>query len=291
MWHRVSTRFFGFNSQSMNILLVGWKSRDSWSEIFGMLFEKKGHHVAYFDDWREYYKVSPFTHNKIISRLCWPLLSLPVQEEFVHTALERKPDIIFFFKGWLIRPETIKRIKRILPRTLFFNYNPDSPFNTWHFGNSNSWIRKSIPLFDCYFMWDASLEKPLKEMGAQRFEYLPCAYDPEIHYPMDPADADERVFYGSDLAFVGTWDEERERWLKSLLEYDLKIWGNSWEKACRSVQKKWMRQPAVGADYAKVCSSSKILLNILRKQNANSHNQKFFELAAYKGFPLFFISM
>jgi spore maturation protein CgeB len=99
-------------------------------------------------------------------------------------------------------------------------------------------------------------------------------------------DPKEKEYYGSDIAFIGTWDKEREWWLSHLINYNLKIWGNDWNRANKKLQEKWMKKPVYAEEFAKVCNSSKIILNIIRKQDYSSHNMKTFEIPAYKGFLL-----
>lgn len=188
-------------------------------------------------------------------------------------------------KGWLWQPRTLRMLKLALPRTVLMNYNPDSPFNLEAHGNANDWIRRSISIFDIYLIWSRELAKRIKAAGAQRSYYLPCGYDSELHYPVEVS-IEERKIFGSDIAFVGSWDKEREEWMRGLLGYNLKIWGNSWEKAGDDVRAKWQGRAAVMKDFSKVCASTKIMLNFLRPQNKSSHNMKTFEIPACKGFML-----
>ena len=126
----------------------------------------------------------------------------------------------------------------------------------------------------------------IKKSGVQRVEYLPFGYDQKLHYPVDVSAA-ERKIYDSDVAFIGSWDEKREKWLNHLLDYDLKIWGSAWKKANKNLQRKWQGREAVGEEFSKVCNSAKIILNIIRKQNfeypgrnISSHNMRTFEVPA-----------
>ena len=74
--------------------------------------------------------------------------------------------------------------------------------------------------------------------------------------------------------------------MEFLLDYDFKIWGNSWEKASSKIQEKWQKRAAIGDDFSKVCASSKINLNFIRKQNIPAHNMRTFEIPAAGGFML-----
>jgi len=269
----------------MKVLITGEKRVNGLTNTFVRAFEKLGCDSVVFAEADLYSKYFPRLKNKYTNRLFWKLFCLPLQKEFLVAAKKEKPDLILILKGWHFCPETILAVKKELPKTKIFCFNPDNPFNTWHSGASNSWIRKSIPLYDVYFIWGKFLIDKIKKAGAKRVEYLPFGYDSKLHYPV-VASEDERKIYGSDVAFIGSWDEEREIWLSCLLGYDLKIWGNAWRKVDPKLQQKWQGREAVGEEFSKVCNSAKIVLNIIRKQNGSAHNMRTFEVPACGGFLL-----
>ena len=169
--------------------------------------------------------------------------------------------------------------------TKIFCFSGDNPLDKKRFNDSNSWIRKSIPIYDAYFIWTQSLVKKLKDAGAKKAFYLPVGYDPTLHYPVK-CDFRDKKKYSSDVAFIGTWDEDREDWLNELAKYDLKIWGNSWGRGNHELQKKWTKIEAVGEEFSKICACSKIIINFVRKPEIPSHNMRNFEIPASKGFQL-----
>ena len=116
-------------------------------------------------------------------------------------------------------------------------------------------------------------------------EYLPFAYDPDLHYPIEVTEEEKKIF-GSDIAFIGSYDKEREEFLMNLADYDLAIWGNGWNKVLlfSPLRKKWKGRDAIGEDFSRVCNASKIILNHIREQNGNAHNMKTFEIPACGGF-------
>lgn len=269
----------------MKIVLIGEAAPDGCAQTFKRVFEGLGHQAVIVDD-REIYLSSSFlARNRYSRRLLWRILAACAQSRMLAAVQKEYPDMTLMFKGWLWRPRTLRRLNLTLPKTALLNYNPDSPFNREAHGNANNWIRESIPIFDIYLIWSRELAERIKRAGARRCHYLPWGYDPALHFPLEVSGEDKKTF-GSDIAFAGSWDKEREEWMRSLLEYDLKIWGNSWEKADADVRAKWQGRPAIIKDFSRVCAASKIMLNFLRPQNRSSHNMRTFEIPACKGFML-----
>lgn len=268
----------------MRILLIGGFSQGSLELSYFNAFKKFDFEVNQFN-WMSASLAIPLANNRYTRRLFESYLFSVANKKFLENVFVYKPDLILVFKGEFIFPQTLKRIKES-SKTLLFNFNPDNPFN-FNKGASNDLIRKSIPFYDCYFIWGRFLVDKLKSSGAKRVEYLPFACDPELHYPVKIIN-EEKKDYENDVAFIGSWDKEREEWLENLSNYDLAIWGNAWEKLKwnSSLKKKWKGRAAIGSDFAKVCSSSKIILNLIRKQNGNAHNMRIFEIPACKGFML-----
>lgn len=266
------------------ILIVGSSIKWSLSMSYYRAFKKLGLEVSIFDDEKTFQSFLNID-NRYIYRFCWRWFSLLIQKKFMKEIKREKPDTILVIKGQLIQPYSLKKIKNEFPNIVLCNLNPDNPFNTWHYGNSNHLIIKSIPLYDIYFIWGKFLIQKLKKAYAQQVEYLPFGYDPELHYPIEVTN-EEKEYYGSDISFIGSWDKEREWWLSYLLDYNLKIWGDHWEKASKKIQQRWTRIRVVEEDYSKVCNASKINLNFIRKQNGSAHNMRTFEIPACKGFMI-----
>ena len=271
----------------MKVLLVGVQWHGGLELSYFNAFKKLQCDVDCFDTEAEYERISWLKGNRVLSKTLRKVLGLYfaklMNERLVEKVNDFRPDLVFVLKGIFIFPETLRRVKENT-NALLFNFNPDSPFTPV---NSSRYLLDSLTIYDCLFIWGKFLIPELQQAGANRVEYLSFAHDPELHYPVSVTD-EEKERYGSDIVFIGTWEKQREKWLENLVDYDLKIWGNSWEKLKWSspLRQKWMRKPVIGEEFAKVCHSSKIVLNFIRAQNGNAHNMRTFEVPACQGFLL-----
>ena len=253
----------------------------------GRAFLDIGWEVHYFDDEENFHKKNIYSRNKYLFRLFWSRMAIVVQKLLLDEIGKINPYALLVIKGFYYSPKTIQKIKSNYPSIKVLYFNPDNTFNTWHFGNSNSWIRSSIDKYDIHLTWGRFLFNKLLENGAKKVFHLPFALDINLHKPsMRDDDEDEDEGYKSDISFVGSWDEEREWWLSQITDYDLKIWGNGWNKANKKLKLKWQRKEVVGEDFSKVCLNSKININIIRKQNNPAHNMRTFEIPGCKGFVI-----
>jgi len=263
-------------------------SFEPWSLGLSYLraFIKLGYEPVCFDMTEGYEKASQFTKNRYTNRIIFPYAAWVMNKKLLEIAKNCKPDLIFTHKGQWFFPKTLKKIKADT-QALLFVFNPDDPFNP-NRGASSKFIRDSIPLYDVYFIWSKTLMSKLAYAGARRVEYLPFACDSELHYPVSLT-AEDRKTYGCDVVFVGNWEEERERGLSGLEEYNLAIWGaDYWKKRCKNkfLRSGWKGRVLIGEEMAKACLASKINVNVLRLQNKGSHNMRTFEIPACGGFML-----
>jgi spore maturation protein CgeB len=258
----------------MKILLVGTFLPGRMELSYERAFRQLGCEVKRFDTSEVKWILNNFWEPVINKRIWRDLNNL-------------KPDLVLVIKGYCLWPKTIKKIRE-LKRCLVFCFNSDNPFNLISRGASNKNILSSIPYYDCYFTFSRRFIEFIRRQGAERVEYLPFGFDPDLHYPVSLTDI-EKQKYGNDIVFVGNWDEEREYWLKFLKNFDLGIWGeNYWRRRCKDkdLRLKWRRKAMYGEDMSRVLNSSKISLNILRVQNKGSHNMRTFEAPACGAFVL-----
>ncbi len=68
----------------------------------------------------------------------------------------------------------------------------------------------------------------LQSAGIKNYHYLPMAACPDIHKPVRLSE-EEIKYYGSDLSFAGAGYYNRRQFMRGLLDFDFKIWGNDWD--------------------------------------------------------------
>jgi spore maturation protein CgeB len=199
--------------------------------------------------------------------------------------------MVFFLKSETISGKTIRYLKAN-SGAILINFYPDNPFTFWN-GNSNSNILNSLPYFDYFLIWSEQLVPILTSAGARRVLYFPFAFDGEMFSDKIEIKGGEREKIKSDLSFVGSWDEQRQRWLEKLLakmpELKLNVWGDRWltNLSEKSQLRACIKGAAIyGSDMIKIYKSSKIVLNFIRKQNLEAHNMRTFEIPACGAFML-----
>lgn len=154
------------------------------------------------------------------------------------------------------------------------NYLTDDPWNRIH--RRQSFI-ENLPYYDHIFSTKQTLKARLKKAGVNSTSWLPFAYDPELHHPVE-------VETGADVVFVGTGDQERLPWLKSVSKIPglkRQIHGNSWE---RLKTPGWEQHPAVvGVDYCKAVNGAKVILGLVREANGDQSTDRSYEIGAIGG--------
>jgi hypothetical protein len=254
------------------VLISGAFWHGSLEESYARAFESLGWNVIRFD-WEEFARPHPLANMAFADKLLRSRIADRVGKWFTSTIEDKQPDLVLVIKGRRINPESLSAAKHILSDRLLVNFNPDSP---WEPANSSRRLLESIPIYDAHFTWNKQLVSIFEKANAKKVFYLPFAYDPVLHHPLRT----EVVEAVHDAIFVGTYSPERDELLGSLKSCDIRIVGNDWHKA-KSVPKGWILSKAVyGEEAVRILSLGACSINILRPQNATSHNMRTFEIPA-----------
>ncbi len=268
----------------MTILLVCeyWYGTGGWG--YKLALEQLGCTVHVFD-----YRRAHFTAGGSIpgiGTISRRINNVLMSNALVRTVEELRPDVVLFLKGETVLASAIERIRSGV-RPVLVQWYPDGPFNT-AVKNATADSIASIPLFDIYYIYARSLIQPLRAAGAQRVEYLPFCYDPEMLKMPESISDEDRMKYRTDVVFAGTWEPMREWWLEKLTDLDLSVWGNMWDHVppSKPLRRLWKGSAVYGEEISKLFAVSKIHLNFLREQNKDSNNVRSFEIPGYGGFLL-----
>ena len=274
------------SSATPSILLVGSPVQTSIEQMYYRAFQANGYRNIDLLDVEA--NLGPWLRNRLMNRFIPGLGNNRASQELV-THLRSSNDkytYIILFKGMQFTRQVLDDCRRLAPSALWLNINPDDPYNKVSRAATNLNVVESLSFFDAYFIWSLSIAEKLREGGCNKVIYLPFGYDEMFHVPNKISIQN----YSTGLAFIGSWDKEREYLLTQLagINVDVKIYGNGWGGAARSFPFRSSISPGsvFGQDMAAIMASSAVCLNPLRAQNKGAHNMRTFETPAMGGLML-----
>jgi spore maturation protein CgeB len=204
-----------------------------------------------------------------------------INNKLISLASRCKPDLCLVAGGHRIFPDTIKKIKERGTRTVLWTIDPPNNFQP---------IINAAPDYDFIFCGGTEAQELLAKAGIENTRWLPFACDPEFHRPVEVT-FEEKKIYGSDVAFVGSFYPNRAEIFEKISDFELKIWGPSWDKLpprspLRKLAKDIKLKPE---EWIKIFSSSKINIAIHYQDNklpCYQASPKVYETLACKGFLL-----
>ncbi len=232
----------------MKILYVsGYTRMILFNKLIPKALREAGVEVSEFD-WNSVLKF-----NKYLNLLPAKLVKEQINKRLLKKAKSVKPDFVFVLKGEPIFPETLKELKETTGAKLF-NWFGDDP---WEFPIFSGPISK---YYDFFFTYDPYSVQLYKNNGMPNAYHLPYGYDPEVGESAMP-DEKARQKYDCDVAFIGSYNKEREEFLSRLLnKWNLKIWGRGWKNSsCRDA---YQGKALYGIEMLKAMKCAKVLLNI-----------------------------
>lgn len=190
-----------------------------------------------------------------------------------------RPRILLVIDTGGVRAGTLGQIRVRCPETSIYCVYPDSPHNL------DVERIAAFPMFDRVGTSSPAWVEIFRRLGAPEPTYMPFAADPSLHAPSAPNPA-----HRADLCFVGTWRPEREAFLETFADLDLRIWGSEyWRTRTRRgspLRERWAGRPLRGHELGSVCMSTKIMLNVMDPATWPGPNMRTFEQAACRAFSL-----
>jgi spore maturation protein CgeB len=203
--------------------------------------------------------------------------SKALYQRWLAARLERlglawRPALTLVVKGGPFGATFVRRF-RTRVGTRVVNVFPDNPLWMIPF--------ECVEAYDVFFTKERYALRALQQAGLRNLHYLPMYCVPATHHPVALTDA-ERARFGAPLSLVGSRYPYRERFVRELAGYPLRVWGGGWDRA---------RDPAVRAlvaggpvwGHAKLCVYSGSTLSLNQHHPMNDIvgvNTRAFELAA-----------
>jgi spore maturation protein CgeB len=251
-------------------------------------FEELGHKPymidnSVFEQGRKH--LSSISKNQSQNDVLGTEYSKVIAKSVVSKAIDIKAQVVFFMAQSPGTYETLMELRKLGIPTAFWFVEDGELFD---------YALKIAPYYDVFFhIQKGEFEKRLKAAGAKHVHYLPMAANPEIHKPV-ALSLEEKDIYGSDISHMGAGYHNRRTFLKSLLDYDFKIWGNDWDDAAlisKVIQNDGERVST--NEIVKIFNSTKININLHSStytDGVNPHgdfvNPRTFEVAACSAFQI-----
>lgn len=218
----------------MRILMIGSKNPWRMEAAVERAFRRAGHQTLLIDDRRT---------KRLVG---WRL----TQRWARRQARRFRPDFVFLSKCLALDPETVLDILGDRPNAMWY-HDPQ-----WYADLDRKDIAHIVSIGEIartFFV--TGFEDEWRAVGL-RARFLPAAGDAAIHpVPLDPK-------FAADVTFIGTgYDPVRAKFLVALsANLHVRIWGLGWEPWRDKLD--WGGRPVEGAEFAAVCSSSRIVLGI-----------------------------
>ncbi len=195
-----------------------------------------------------------------------------------------RPDLTLVLRGETIPAATLQEIRRITRK----------PLVTWWLDNPFRFeVKDRLPLFDQFFVFDRSYIPELKAAGAPSVHFLPCCCDERVYRPLKLTALQTKRF-ASEVAFVAWYGPGRDRIVKTLEPFDLKVWGRGWNSSeARAALNGASRRIVAPETYvsdrtaARIYNAAQIGLNVHNPQSRlGGVNARAFELLSCGTFQL-----
>jgi spore maturation protein CgeB len=181
---------------------------------------------------------------------------------------EWRPDVVLVVKGGPLDPDALHALKRASGAVLL-NLFPDNPLLMMPF--------EQIEPYDIFFTKERYALRQLELAGLRNLAYLPMYCVPSLHHPV-PIDDD--ALRGA-VALVGARYPFRERLVRELLDYPVRVWGPGWSRAEPSVAARVSGGYVAGPTKLAIYCGATLSLNPHHPMNdVVGVNTRTFELAA-----------
>ena len=234
----------------------------------------------------DYYDIKPSIFTRILSKLRFPYDEYEINKRLIKKVTQNRFDFIFIIKGNLIKPSTLKKIKKNLKDTKIISWCSDDMMQPH---NSSYYYLSSLKHYDlvCTTKSFNALPSELEKYGARKVFFQDNSFIETIHRPL----LNENIKKSSVL-FVGFAEKDRFDSMNFLAKHGIKIdiYGSGWEKAYYKENAHQNLNINTfnlhGDDYSMALSNAYISLCFLRKINRDLQTARSVEIPACAGLML-----
>ncbi len=264
------------------ILIVGSDEKWSLERIYikhlNELGVKTSHYPAQSIFYNYYYKG---IFNKLLFRFGLSRIFQKISAGLAERVKEFKPDLIWFFKGMEITPDTLRQLRD--QGYFLVNYNPDNPFYFSGSGSGNKNITASIGLYNLHLSYDRGIRDRIINEFKVPCEMLLFGFELSDKLYQECTQQKEVL----KLCFLGNPDKERIEFIEKIAEkLPVDVYGNDWEKKVQH-SNITCHGPVYEEGFWKTLYRYRVQLNLMRPHNPASHNMRSFEIPGVGGIGLY----
>ena len=267
----------------MRVLILGEEAPGGLMGSYARGFAELGATVRTYCVATAFQAVMPALRTRALRRVAEPVLLGLFNERVLADHRHAEADLVVVLKGHRLQPETVDRLRDVADAPVV-NFYPDDPFSVER-SNRLAFGTPVLAAYDACFTFAQHLIPAYDRAGARATYYLPFARDPALHAPVATTAA-----HDFDVVFVGNLDDHRVRCLEAIAaRRRIGVFGERTHAVVpkgSALSRAVFGPAAYGADLARALARGAISLNVMRPQNARSHNMRSFESPACAAFTL-----
>ena len=267
----------------MRVLILGEEAPGGLMGSYARAFVELGATVRTYCVAKAFRAIMPALRTRALRRVAEPVLLGLFNERVLADHRHAEADLVVVLKGHRLQPETVDRLRDVADAPIV-NFYPDDPFSVER-SNRLAFGTPVLAAYDACFTFAQHLIPDYDRAGARATYYLPFARDPALHGPVDPPATQD-----FDVVFVGNLDAHRVRCLEAIaLRHRIGVFGERTHAVVpkgTALSRAAFGPAAYGADLSRALARGAISLNVMRPQNARSHNMRSFESPACAAFTV-----
>ena len=205
-----------------------------------------------------------------------------INVNIVRACIEKRPSMIFFYRGAFILPSTVKYIKRELPKKVISFYHNDNPFVYMKNRLKYFFFLRSLQYSDITYVYRPSNLKDCRKFKAVNPKLLMSHYCTEHHWWDEKYNLEQKIY---DVVFTGHYEEDgRDEYIDSIFAagIDLHVFGRGWENIFE--RRGWPQANCHdrlrGDTYRATINQAKIVLVFLSGRHQDVYTRRCFEIPA-----------